>query len=376
MKKKIAIVTNIIPSYREGFYNKLLKNEDTDITIYCQKNIPNTKLKTIHDKYSKNVIVVKFIDFFNEKMNIQFLPFFRLLKNYDTVFIDGNPRYFSHFILANLFRFLKPDKVILWSMIHSYKANSFTENIRLNWTKKFKRVFTYNDKEVEIFKEKGYTGICIGMNNGLDQEKIENVIAKWTKEQLEEWQKENSVYGKKVILSCTRLIQKNELDKFLEHFPEVLNAIPDVKWYVIGDGDQRQNLEKIVNEKGLGENVIFLGEIYEEAKLAPWFLTASVMIHPAAIGLSILHAYGYGLPIITHSDYHFHGPEFSALVEGKNSITYEKDNYLNLVEKVIFCLENEQMTEQLGLNAKKTVQEKFNVNKMVERFLMISARDI
>lgn len=373
MKKKIAIVTNIIPSYREGFYNKLLKNEDTDITIYCQKNIPNTKLKTIHDKYSKNVVVVKFIDFSNEKINIQFLPFFKILKNYDTVFIDGNPRYFSHFILANLFRFLKPDKVILWSMIHSYKANSFTENIRLNWTKKFKRVFTYNDKEVELFKEKGYNGICIGMNNGLDQEKIENVIEKWPNEKLLEWQKENSVYGKKVILSCTRLIQKNELDKFLERFQEVLNGIPDVKWYIIGDGDQRQNLERIVDEKGLRENVFFLGEIYEEEKLAPWFLTASVMIHPAAIGLSILHAYGYGLPIITHSDYRFHGPEFSALVEGQNSITYEKDDYHNLVEKVIFCLENEQMTEQLGLNAKKTVQEKFNVNKMVERFLMISA---
>lgn len=374
--KKIAIVTNIIPSYREGFYNKLLTNEEAEITIYCQKIIPNTKLKTIHDKYPQNVKLVKFIDFFNEKMNIQFLPFLKILNHYDTVFVDGNPRYISHFILANLFKLLKPSKVILWSMIHSYKANSFTENIRLNWTKKFKRVFTYNDKEVEIFREKGYKGICIGMNNGLDQDKIERIIAQWPPGKLEEWQKEHAVYGKKIILSCTRLIQKNELDKFLNHFQEILKIMPDLEWHIIGDGDQRQNLEQIVNEKKLHGNVFFLGEIYEEEKLAPWFLTASLMIHPAAIGLSILHAYGYGLPIITHSDYHFHGPEFSALVEGYNSITYEKDNYQDLVEKVIFCLENSQLSAQLGSNAKKTVQEKFNVNKMVERFLMISAKDI
>jgi len=374
--KKIAIVTNIIPSYREGFYNKLLKNEEAEITIYCQKEIPNTKLKTIHDKYPKHVVVVKFIDLFNEMINIQFLPFFKILKTYDTVFVDGNPRYVSHFILANLLKFIKPNKVILWSMIHSYKANSFTENIRLNWTKKFKRVFTYNDKEVEIFREKGYKGICIGMNNGLDQDKIEKVIAKWTDDKLEDWQKENSVYGKKIVLSCTRLIQKNELDKFLVRFQEVLAKVPDVKWYIIGDGDQRQNLEKIVKEKKLGQNVFFLGEIYEDEELAPWFLTATVMIHPAAIGLSILHSYGYGLPIITHGDYNFHGPEFSALVEGYNSITYEKDNYRDLVEKVIFYLENQQFADQLGLNAKKTVREKFNVNKMVERFLMISFKDI
>jgi glycosyltransferase involved in cell wall biosynthesis len=374
--KKIAIVTNIIPSYREGFYNKLLKNEEADITIYCQKTIPNTKLKTIHSKYPGNVVVVKFIDLFNEMINIQFLPFFKILKNYDTVFVDGNPRYISHFILANLFKLLKPEKVILWSMIHSYKANSFTENIRLNWTKKFKRVFTYNDKEVEIFREKGYKGICIGMNNGLDQDKIEKIISKWTKDKLEDWQKQNSVYGKKIVLSCTRLIQKNELDKFLIRFQEILKIIPDVKWYIIGDGDQKQNLEKIVEEKKINENVVFLGAIYEEEELAPWFLTASVMIHPAAIGLSILHAYGYGLPIITHGDYQFHGPEFSALIEGYNSLTYEKDNYEDLVEKVIFYLENQQLADQLGFNAKKTVQEKFNVNKMVERFLIIAAKNV
>lgn len=370
--KKIAIVTNIIPSYREGFYDRLFENEEAEITVYCQSKIPNTRLKTIHTKYPGNIFIVKFIDFFNEKLNIQFLPFVKILRKYDTVFIDGNPRYFSHFILANLFRIFRPQNIVLWTMIHSYKANSFTENIRLKWTKKFKRVFTYNDKEVELFREKGYKGICMGMNNGLDQDKIEIEISKWHPEKLKTWQIENQVFNTDIIISCTRLIPKNELDKFLIHFPEILELYPTLKWYIIGDGNQRDYLEKLVKENNLSTNVIFLGEIYSEKMLAPWFITASLMIHPAAIGLSILHAFGYGLPIITHNDYNYHGPEFSALVEGVNSMTYTKDDFKDLIEKTIFCINDKKMLKKFGENAKKTVQEKFNVNKMVERFLLIS----
>lgn len=372
MMKKIAIVTNIIPSYREGFYNKLLDDKNTQVTIYCQSNIPHTKLKTIHEQYKANVVLVKFFDFFNEKANVQFLPIFKILNKYDTVFIDGNPRYLSHFILANIFRLFKPGKVVLWSMIHSYKANSFTENIRLNWTKKFKRVFVYNDKEVEIFKKEGYKGLCIGMNNGLDQEKIERIIEKWPIEKLQEWQKVNSIQDVDILLSCTRLIQKNELDKFLIRFQNILDIKPNIKWYIIGEGDQKQDLERIVKEKKLEKNVIFLGEIYDEEKLAPWFLTASVMIHPAAIGLSILHAFGYGLPVITHHDDRYHGPEFSALIDEYNSITYKKDDYDDLVKKIILCISRKEFLKELGINAKKTVQENFNVSKMVERFLTMS----
>ncbi|WP_449401094.1 glycosyltransferase family 4 protein [Chryseobacterium wanjuense] len=315
---------------------------------------------------------MKFIDFFNEKLNFQFLPFIRILRKYDTVFVDGNPRYFSHFILANLFRIFRPDNVVLWTMIHSYKANSFTENIRLKWTKNFKRVFTYNDKEVEIFREKGYKGLCLGMNNGLDQDKIEKEISKWNHNNLTDWQIANNVYNTDLIISCTRLISKNELDKFLVHFSEILKIHPKLKWYIIGDGDQRGYLETLVRENNLSENIFFLGEIYSEEVLAPWFLTASVMIHPAAIGLSILHAFGYGLPVITHNDYNYHDSEFSALIEGVNSITYKKDDFKDLVEKTIFCLDHKEMTMKFGENARKTVQEKFNVNKMVERFLLMS----
>ncbi|WP_027379828.1 glycosyltransferase family 4 protein [Chryseobacterium daeguense] len=371
MMKKIAIVTNVIPSYREGFYDKILADRDIQVTIYCQSNIPNTKLKTIHQKYPDNVVVVKFIDFFNEKANIQLLPFFKILNKYDTVFIDGNPRYISHYVLANIFKLFKPNKVVLWSMIHSYKANSFTENIRLNWTKKFKRVFAYNDKEAGVFKKEGFKGVCIGMNNGLDQEKIERIITKWSTEKLQIWQKEKCI-DNEIIISCTRLIQKNELDKLLIRFQKILEIKTEIKWYIIGDGDQRQDLERIVHEKRLENNVFFLGEIYDEEKLAPWFLTASLMVHPAAIGLSILHAFGYGLPVITHDDERYHGPEFSALINEHNSLTYQKDNYDDLIEKVIFSVNNKSFVKEIGKNARITVQKTFNVSKMAERFKIIS----
>ena len=165
---KIAIITNIIPTYREGFYDNLLLNKNYTFTIFCQREIPNSTLKPIHDKFKSNVRLVRYFDFFNEKFNVQFLPFFELINNYDIVVVDGNPRYISHFLLASFMRFFLPKRVILWSMIRSYNANNILENIRLKWTKYFERVFVYNDNEADFLRVSGYKGFCLGMNNGLN----------------------------------------------------------------------------------------------------------------------------------------------------------------------------------------------------------------
>ena len=58
-------------------------------------------------------------------------------------------------------------------------------------------------------------------------------------------------------------------------------------------------LQSIAEELDVEQYVRWLGSIYDEAQLAPWFLTADAFVYPGAIGLSVLHAMGYGLPVVT-----------------------------------------------------------------------------
>ena len=158
---------------------------------------------------------------------------------------------------------------------------------------------------------------------------------------------------------------------FLKQFPKILKSFPKLKWYIIGDGDQKVELETQVSKLNLKDSVFFLGKIYDENELAPWFLSAKVLIHPAAIGLSILHSFGYGLPILTHNQARYHGPEFCALENNVNSITYQKDNYEDCVIKLLDLLNGENNLKLLGLNARKIVNEKYNVDIMSKRFIEI-----
>jgi|GEM_PF-1056197 len=368
-KLKIAIVTNVLPTYREGFYNRLFADKRLAIEIFCQSELlTGSKLKTIHQKYS-NVRVVKFFTLKGEFLNWQFLPFLKLLKNYDVVFVDGNPRYVSHFLIANLLKIFRR-KVVLWTMAHTYNANKYSENLRLTWTKIFKYLFVYNDNEVVFLRNRGFKEhTIIGMNNGLDQKKIDSHQKQWSIQRLDDWKKDHNIANKQILLSCTRLIEKNKLIDFLNLMPSIISVNADVHWYIVGDGDQKPILEEKIQSLKLEEHVHLLGGIYDEELLAPWFMTAKVLIHPASIGLSILHAFGYGLPVITHGSAYHHGPEFSALVDGENSLCYEEDNWQDLKIKLQYLLENENIRKQFSKKAIQTVRENYNVDIMVERFL-------
>lgn len=49
-------------------------------------------------------------------------------------------------------------------------------------------------------------------------------------------------------------------------WPAVINRIPTAKLWIAGDGDLRPELETLVVESGLGENVVFWGQVSEQKK--------------------------------------------------------------------------------------------------------------
>ena len=74
----IAIITNVIPSYREGFFNRLFSRDDIIVDVYCQQSIPGMNIRTIHDNYPGHVTVVKAISARGEAVAWQFIPWSKL----------------------------------------------------------------------------------------------------------------------------------------------------------------------------------------------------------------------------------------------------------------------------------------------------------
>ena len=375
-KIKIAIVLNVIPSYREGFYDALFDSKEVDVTVYAQKNIPGLNLKTIHERYPNNVKLVNFICAKREKIGWQFLPFYEILTKYDVVVVDGNPRQVSHFFLATLCRILGK-KTVLWTMAHSFRGFSPTENLRLLWSRMFENIFVYTDDEVEFLRKKGFKKQTIlGMNNGLNQKKIDAAILEWDDNKLIEWQKKERFDNSILLLSSARFDPKNKFSQVIGALPIILKKFPNLIWCIIGKGVEEDKLRELVKTLEIENNVRFVGEIYKETDLAPWFLSSKLFIHPAAVGLSLLHAFGYGLPTVTNGNKNLHNPEYAAFENGRTGLNFIENNVEDLASTIIKLLNEDFVLKDMKLYTQKIAREKYNSEVMLKRFLEIIDRSV
>jgi glycosyltransferase involved in cell wall biosynthesis/O-antigen ligase len=377
----IAILTNVLPSYRRGFYDRLFARQDIAATVYCQSGIPGMNVQPIHDIYPGHVKVVKAISMRGEALAWQFTPWRAVLFGYDVVVVAGNPRVLSQALTATLLRLFRRN-VMLWTMGHSYGANRLTERTRLLWTRMFDRLFVYTDAEVRYLRQQGFTSQdIISMNNGLDQARIDAAIAAWPGKRLDDWRRTQDLTDRAILLSCARLDPKNKFEQVIAALPAIRSRVPQVTWCVIGSGTEEARLRSRVRDAGLADHVRFVGELYEEEALAPWFLSADVFVHPGAIGLSLLHAFGYGLPVVTHGNAEHHGPEFAAFEAGRSGRSYREDDADGLASAAIALLQDESGRARMKRHVQDIVRTQYNVDVMVERFVAaaksaVSARHV
>lgn len=369
---RIAVLTNIIPTYRQGFYDRLFARNDISVTVYCQREIPGMNLKSIHERYGDRIKLVKYLSAKGEKVAWQFMPWIEIYRNFDVIFVQGNPRYMSDLIFGPLLK-LTGKKIVLWTMAHSYNGSKLFEKLRLLWSSIYKNIFVYTDVEVGYLRGKGFMRHhIVGMNNGLDQKFIDRISSLWNDLSLDTWRKEKKMEGKRMVLSCARLVEKNQFIDIISALPVLVKQFPDLKWCLIGDGPERKLLETTAKSLGVEENVYFVGELYDESLLAPWFLSSEIFIHPAAVGLGLMHAFGYGLPVVIHGDILKHGPEFGAFVPGKSGLIYENGNISQLSKAIGHLLKNTEQREKMKSFVLKIVREKYNVDVMVNRFVEIA----
>ena len=93
---------------------------------------------------------------------------------------------------------------------------------------------------------------------------------------------------------------------------------------------------------------------------------AEVFCYPAHMGLSLLHAFAFGLPVITSDRIDGHGPEIEAFVDHTNGLFYRHGDVDDLASKVLAVLADAGLRRQLGDNATQTVREVYTVKQMVK----------
>ena len=110
----------------------------------------------------------------------------------------------------------------------------------------------------------------------------------------------------RVLMTVARLwpgdIYKG-VDVTIRALPEIVQVFPDVKYLVIGRGDDQPRLAQLAQDMGVGDRVVFAGFIPDEALVKHYRLAdAYVMPSKEGFGIVYLEAMACGVPTLSGDD--------------------------------------------------------------------------
>ena len=168
--------------------------------------------------------------------------------------------------------------------------------------------------------------------------------------------------GSHMVISIRTLTDTYRVDILIKAVPDIVKKYPNARFVIIGDGDRRKMLEKLSKEKNVSENILFFGRKNRE-EIPAYLATSDLYVDtcPTSAGISIgmLEAMACSLPMIIVST-----PGVDEAIEnGVSGLICPQNNPKELSHMIIQQLSNESKMKQMGIAARKRVEEIGDMNQ-------------
>ena len=175
---------------------------------------------------------------------------------------------------------------------------------------------------------------------------------------------EETFHGPSTLLFVGKLRYYKGLDTLLS----AMASLPEVRLIIVGDGPQRQALERMTVDLRLAERVRFVGEV-DDLTLPHYYRKAHVFVLPSnaraeAFGIVLLEAMASGLPCVTTEI----GTGTSWVVQnGINGVIVPPRNPGALAEAIRSLMKDESLPAKMGQASRERVMALFRQSLMVRR---------
>jgi glycosyltransferase involved in cell wall biosynthesis len=165
------------------------------------------------------------------------------------------------------------------------------------------------------------------------------------------------------ILYTGRLSPEKGLLDLVESAKYICQDYPEIKFVIIGIGPLERRLRKLAHNLDLNKSISFLGYM-DQNKLVKYYQNAMVYVLPSYIeGLSttLLEAMSCGIPTVATNI----AANSEVVVDNETGILVPPRDSKALADAIIYLLENEDIRESMGKNARKKVED-YSWNKIAE----------
>jgi phosphatidylinositol alpha-1,6-mannosyltransferase len=187
-----------------------------------------------------------------------------------------------------------------------------------------------------------------------------------------EIRRKHGLEEKRIIMSTCRLVELKGVDMVISAMIQVLRAVPNAVYLIVGSGEDRERLENIATEKGVIEKVIFAGYVSDETLLA-FYNLSSLYIQPSremldmgsveGFGISFVEASACGKPVIGGRS----GGVGDAVIDGVTGILVDAENVDEISQAIIRLLKNNELAERLGKQGLERVQNELSWDKIAHK---------
>ena len=214
-----------------------------------------------------------------------------------------------------IYTFLKPGFALIWQQAAAVVSNSLgLKELALKTNAKQKIGVIYNGVDTEVFKP------------GSDEMKKNKFI---------------------ITLGGTRVTLRKGIAYLIDAVSMLSKKYPQIYVTIIGEGNEKENLELMAKELGVKERIIFINKVENSTRVVPYYQEASVFVLPSlneGMSNAMLEALSSGLPIVATDA----GGTKELVTDGENGYIIKMKDAAHLASKLEILIENPGLRQSMG----------------------------
>ena len=321
---RTVFIQEIVPSYRLPFFEALAASPGVDLTVLSGVADAEDGFLNLADAESR--FAWKRLDRRATRLKGARMVRLRSLIGQvwrvrpEVVISVGNKGFLQNHLLLWLKR-VGGYRMYLLQHAHEYRAATRRFRI-LEWIyfryyllPLLDGVILYTEHERRRLVARGVSGRKLWFtNNTLDMASIREARDRLTQSEGARIRSELGIGDGPAIVFIGRLVEGKRVESLFDYFVRIRARVSDARLIVIGDGPGRE----VLRERAAAiEGVTFAGAVYDERRIAALMQPARAVFLPGYSGLSVNHAFAYGVPFVTLRSTE-HKPEIDYVRHGEN----------------------------------------------------------